>query len=251
MAKYNKDDIKRLSLMAAEIREKARNRDKACFAEAQNFAQRYLRPIKAKAATALETGANTAARNNDFNKLIADLEEYTGQCFKIMIENIQDQYVSNAEQLYLRGSHSQAFPIFKQYAENNNARAQFCLGRCYAEGNGVAQNSQQAFNWCVKAAAKGDRDAQFYVGWYYRYALDLGDDSPVGDDQDVDYYFKNAAYWFQKSAEQGNADAQFELGYLYHFGLGPTQSKSMATYWYKKAAAQGHEYAKRNLKKMN
>ena len=91
MGRYTEDDIKRIALMASEIREKARNRDKACFAEAQEFAHMHLRSINAKAASDLENGALIASRNNDFAKFINDLQEYCGRCFRIMIEDIQAQ----------------------------------------------------------------------------------------------------------------------------------------------------------------
>ncbi len=51
----------------------------------------------------------------------------------------------------------------KQVAEQGDADAQFLLGGMYEHGQGVTQNSQQAFGWYQKAAEQGDAKAQSFL----------------------------------------------------------------------------------------
>ena len=52
-------------------------------------------------------------------------------------------------------------------AEQGNARAQYNLGVCYANGWGVAKDPEQAVYWYRKAAEQGDARAQFNLGVCY------------------------------------------------------------------------------------
>ena len=45
--------------------------------------------------------------------------------------------------------------------------AQFSLGRCYADGDGVAQDWAQAATWYRRAAEQGDVEAECYLGKCY------------------------------------------------------------------------------------
>ena len=45
---------------------------------------------------------------------------------------------------------------FRKAAELNHAKAQGCLGVCYATGEGVPKDSAQAAYWYHKAAEQGD-----------------------------------------------------------------------------------------------
>jgi len=42
--------------------------------------------------------------------------------------------------------------------------AQFNLGVCYSDGDGVAKDAEQAVSWYRRAAEAGDADAQFNLG---------------------------------------------------------------------------------------
>ena len=50
---------------------------------------------------------------------------------------------------------------FRKDAEQGNAEAQFSLGICYANGNGVAKDMTKAVEWYRKAAEQGHDKAQF------------------------------------------------------------------------------------------
>ena len=73
---------------------------------------------------------------------------------------------------YLRGNDSlgiymnkeKGIALIRRSAEQRNAEAQYCLGDCYANGEGVLQDYAQAALWGRKAAEQGIAEAQFMLG---------------------------------------------------------------------------------------
>jgi len=53
---------------------------------------------------------------------------------------------------------------YRRAAEAGHAAAQFNLGVCYANGDGVAKDAEQAVLWYRRAAEAGHTDAQFNLG---------------------------------------------------------------------------------------
>ena len=69
-----------------------------------------------------------------------------------------------------------AFEGYKVKAEQGNAPAQYNLGDCYANGEGVAKDQVQAVSWWRKAAEKGHAKAQSYLGVCYEFGLGVARD---------------------------------------------------------------------------
>lgn len=44
---------------------------------------------------------------------------------------------------------------YRKTAEQGDAKAQWCLGRCYESGDGVIQDKDEAVKWYRKAAEQG------------------------------------------------------------------------------------------------
>ena len=59
------------------------------------------------------------------------------------------------------------FEGYKARAERGDPVAQFNLGVCYADGEGVAKDQVQAVSWYRKAAEQGHAYAQFILGNCY------------------------------------------------------------------------------------
>ena len=144
-------------------------------------------------------------------------------------------------------------------AEQGDAMAQNNLGECYASGNGVPQDDEEAITWFRKAAEQehvvetpvellhikhlqqlkdkatsGDAAAQYHLGFCYTYSWEILD-------------IAKAAAWYQKAAAQGHAKAQFRLGECYSNGEGVPHDAAQAAAWFQKAAEQGHAAAENNL----
>jgi hypothetical protein len=127
-------------------------------------------------------------------------------------------------------------PALVARASAGNAAAQVRVGECYAAGQGVARDLQQAAEWYRRAADKGDMAAEVHLAALYR---DGGKGFPRQMDQ--------AAEWYRRAAEQGDAGAQGTLGLLYSIGQGVPQDFVEAYYWLDLAAAvegaQQQQYA--------
>ena len=123
-------------------------------------------------------------------------------------------------------------------ATEGDAIAQFNLGLCYHNGDGVEKDDEKAVEWYTKAAEQGHPDAQYTLGMVYGYPW-----SYEGVVQD----FKKAVEWFALAAEQGHSEAQFILGLCYDMGNGVAQDFEKAVEWYTKAAEQGHTQAQYSL----
>lgn len=59
------------------------------------------------------------------------------------------------------------FEAIKAMAEQGNAEAQYNLGICYHEGEGVAKDVFEAVKWFRKAAEQGYPTAQSALGWCF------------------------------------------------------------------------------------
>ena len=92
----------------------------------------------------------------------------------------------------------------------------------------VAQSTYKEY---IKAAKKGDVDAQCRIGLCYS----------KGDGVEIDA--KKAVNWWRKAAEQGHAISQQFLGHAYEKGEGVTRDPSQAVYWYRRSAEQGNDRA--------
>ena len=55
----------------------------------------------------------------------------------------------------------------REAAEKGNAEAQFNLGLCYENGEGIQKDLQAAVNWYRQAAEKGNAEAQYYLCLLY------------------------------------------------------------------------------------
>lgn len=155
----------------------------------------------------------------------------------------------------------------KRNAEQDDAEAQYQLGRCYANGLGVEIDMLEAVRWFALAAEQGVALAQCALGncYYYGYGVDydctkavswylkaakqglakaqcsLGKVECFNDELDKDYKQRDY-YWFRLAADQGDAEGQWRLSQCCIYG-----SKE-EIYWCKKAAEQGYTAAVEYLK---
>ena len=116
---------------------------------------------------------------------------------------------------------------YRKAADRGHPEAQFCLGRMFWRGEGVAQNFAEALQWFRKAADQGLANAQDALGFMY------------GTGKGVVQNYAEAAQWYRKAADQGLAQAQCILGVMHAEGEGVVQNHAEAAQWYRKAADQG------------
>ena len=130
---------------------------------------------------------------------------------------------------------AEAVKWYRKAAEQGHADAQFDLGYCYKEGEGVTQDYSEAVKWYRKAAEQGHATAQNNLGYCYEKGHGVPKD------------YSEAVKWYRKAAEQGNARSQYNLAICYDNGEGVAVNKKEAAKWYCKAAEQGDARSQYNL----
>ena len=146
-----------------------------------------------------------------------------------------DNIFIKAEYYFDKEEYTKAVELFTKAAEQGHPEAQWSLGSCYYDGNGVEEDIFEAVKWYRKSAEQGFADAQYSLGYCYE------------NGEGVRANIIEAVKWYKKSAEQGNAGAQCNLGVCYENGEGVEKNIKEAVKWYKKAAEQGNEFAQCNL----
>ncbi|MDY6336004.1 MAG: tetratricopeptide repeat protein [Succinivibrionaceae bacterium] len=125
-----------------------------------------------------------------------------------------------------------------QAAQQGHAEAQNLLGRAYFRGQGRKQSFNEAVKWWSKAAEQGQAEAQ----------NSLGDAYCKGKGTEQNY--KTAVTYYRKAAKQGHSGAETSLGDMYKKGLGVDQDTGEAVKWYWKAAEHGYADARSRLEEM-
>ncbi len=77
--------------------------------------------------------------------------------------------------------------------------AQYNLGICYVNGEGVTEDDKQAVYWYRKAAKNGNGDAMVNLGWAYEQG------------EGVEKNGNNALYWLKKGLKSGNASGMRQV----------------------------------------
>ena len=121
--------------------------------------------------------------------------------------------------------------LIRKSADKNNPMGQNIMGVCYERGYGVIQDYVEAVKWYQKSAKQGYKTAQCNLGLCY------------AKGNGVKQSYMEAVKWFIKSAEQGNAIAQCFLGICFEQGNWVGQSYKKAANLYFKSAEQGNDIA--------
>jgi hypothetical protein len=114
-------------------------------------------------------------------------------------------------------------------AQARDSVAQYELALRYADGEGVAQNYQDAMAWFSKAAANGNEKAQWKLGLGYLNGIGVPKDE------------REAALWFKRAANRNDVRAQNRLSDLYFSGRGVPTDYVRAYTWAGIAAGQGND----------
>jgi TPR repeat protein len=138
----------------------------------------------------------------------------------------------DGEIAYYTGDYPTALKLLQPLADQGHAAAQLDIANMYENGRGVKQDNAEAVKWTLKAAERGNADAQLRLGALYAKGLD-------GLKQD----WVEAKKWFLKAAEQGNSLAQLNMGQMYKNGWGVNQDNVQAYMWYSISVAAGNKDA--------
>lgn len=145
------------------------------------------------------------------------------------------ELLKKAIESYDKNNFDEAFEIFQQLAKQEDAEAQFYLGKMYSLGQKATQDHTKAVEFYQKSAEQGNASAQNNLGRMYETG------------QGVEKNDKKAFDWYCKAAEQGLAAAQTNLALKYRNGSGVEQDDAKAFELLRQAAEQGLGEAQLNL----
>ena len=137
--------------------------------------------------------------------------------------------------LYEEKNYAEAVECFRDAAERGYAEAQYKLGVCYANGDGVERNYEKAVKWYRDAAEQGDAFAQINLGICYLNGRGVPKDVTEG------------LRWYHKAADQEHPVAFFNLGNVYNDGKYVKRDAKEAVKWWQKSADLGYPLAQYNL----
>ncbi|CAG8606854.1 10605_t:CDS:2 [Ambispora gerdemannii] len=148
--------------------------------------------------------------------------------------------VAHAKKLHQQKKYAQAWPIFKNFAEKGDRIAEFYVGYYLLTGDrGVPQNKELAVEYFRRSAEKGIADAQFRYG----VALLCGEGVEKNSIND-----QIAIENLRKAAQNGNRNAMYNYGDLLINGAhGLPEDLDEGARWMRKAHDKGHPQAYKKL----
>ena len=129
---------------------------------------------------------------------------------------------------YEKGFFPKAYKLLFPLAKKGYTKAQLLVGDCYANGQGVFMDTEEAVKWYRLAADQELPGAQHRMFTCCR------------DGVGVEHNSANAAKWCRKAADAGLDEAMFDMGMLYVTGSGVEQNAKSAFKWFRKGAERGH-----------
>jgi hypothetical protein len=108
--------------------------------------------------------------------------------------------VLDAYTVYKMGQYDLAFQRYLVLAKNGSRQGMLNVGNMYAQGQGVAQNHENAVYWYRKSAEAGDAISMEELGKAYANGRGVTADPEL------------STHWYLKSAEKNNAEAQWVIG---------------------------------------
>lgn len=120
-------------------------------------------------------------------------------------------------------------------AARGDKEAQYYLGLLTRNGDGVPKDETAALNWFLAAAEQQHVEAQYALSQAY------------SEGQGTPKNTAKALKWLQEAASSGHRDAQFFLALALESGQGVVQNIPQALSWYRRAAEQGHPLSQRLL----
>ena len=124
------------------------------------------------------------------------------------------------DEAWVKHDEKRAYEIYKEGAIKGDAECQYMTYLRLMNGNVVAQNIEEAYEWLVKSANGESPYGMTALG-------------KVFCQQSMARYTE-AFQWFEKAADKGNLEAKVWIGYCYEkgFGVGRDTNRAKAIYQY-------------------
>lgn len=119
------------------------------------------------------------------------------------------------------------FDFQMKLAQKGNAEAQFKVGEMYEAGRGVEENMVEALLWIKRAAAQGNKAANYKLLYNDLQLNGINKDNKVQLDE------------LKDAANAGDGYALYYFGLMHSQGVGQKKNSDMALDWLGKASLQG------------
>ncbi len=156
----------------------------------------------------------------------------------ILTAQIRPAGAGDGRKAFERGDYAAALQVWRPYAEQGSARAQYNISMMFENGLGVQQDARLALGWLTRAAEGGHPLAQKRLARMYDRGGEVRKD------------LKTAHKWYLSSARSGDSRSQRRLGFMYAAGQGVRQDVARAYMWFKIAAHAGDQSAERSLEQL-
>ena len=142
--------------------------------------------------------------------------------------------------VYLSASEDQRNPaaaaaLLARSAARGDREAQYYLALLSSAGDGLIKDEAAAVNWLLAAAEQDHVAAQYALSRAYARGAGTAEDAA------------KALLWLNRAAEAGHSEAQFYLALTYERGQGVDQNPASALRWYRASAESGFILAQRIL----
>ena len=158
---------------------------------------------------------------------------------KELLEKAANQGHEESKKLLFEfGGMSEHVQELLKKANGGDSNAQYDLGSCYWNGNGVATNLNEAFYWYKKSAENGNYNGENALGNCYNWG------------KGVEQNYTLAMDWYLKAAKKNHHYAQYSLGEMYEKGHGVKIDLETALGWYQAAAQNKNPNAADKVEKL-
>ncbi|MBQ0010139.1 MAG: sel1 repeat family protein [Ruminococcus sp.] len=171
----------------------------------------------------------------EMNEIITDIRSFddedslkTASDSKEELDNGEDDFFTGC-QFYRRGQYQLAIPYFQSAGNKGNRSAQFYLGFCYSVGQGVEKDCKESAKWYRLSAEQGDSSAQNNLGICYEKG------------EGVEQNYHEAMKWYRLAAESGDVNAINHMGDCYYSGKGVGIDYQKALQYYETAQDKGSD----------
>jgi len=132
---------------------------------------------------------------------------------------------------------AKAFSLYLKAANRGDVEAEYISGAMYQVGRGTTRDIPKSFHMLYGAAQKGKSTAESEQ--LIAQAFLLGTVIPKNIEKAID--------WYSRASEKGNAEAQNELGFIYFSGREVEQDYKKTAKYFRQAALLNHAVAQYNL----
>lgn len=189
---------------------KDKDSDKISYFETPNFQTSKINPVS----------------HQEFEKLIYCMLSFESTTKKTIINYLGGQEDIGDKKCFLD-------ICFK--AISGDLQAQYILGTYYSQGQGVAQNSLEAYKWFKIAAEQEHTEAQFELGICFNEGKGIKKDC------------KKAITYFTIAAKKNYIEAIYQLGLNHWNGQGVVKNVQTSMRLFSLAKEEGHELAKKKF----